>query len=396
MIRLYLTREEERVYDGERGWARQMCMRIIAKLGDLFGADKLIPVESAHVSGVSYKTIGDNASDFLKSLADAGGKIKVGATLNPQGSDSEYLEKHLPKQLVEKQSNILKQFERMGFALSLTCTPYYLKKPSKCAHLAWAESSAIVYANSILGAWTNREGGPSALASAIVGKTPDYGVHRAENRIPKVLVNVNAKLENESAFGALGIYLGKLLKAKIPLIQGLGKPSETDLKQLSAALAASGMVNMFHRDQDNLPTKMKDAEKVTVEAKDIHRTAEELSTASTKKPDLVFIGCPHCSLNEIRRIAHFMKGKKVKTGLEFWVCTSPYVKEKARNYVKQIGHSGGHVLAGVCTIVSWTEKLGIKTIMTNSAKTAFYAPTMNKAETILAPTSDCLKMALQG
>lgn len=390
---MYLTREEEQIYDGEYGWVNQACMKILVRLGELFNATKLIPIESAHVSGVSYKTLGDAPAEFLQALANAEGKVKVRATLNPQGFDPEYLFRKLPERIREKQFNILKQFERMGFTRSLTCTPYYLEKPKQGSHLAWAESSAVVYANSVLGAWTNREGGPSALASAIVGKTPDYGMHRAENRQPNILVKVRASLQNEAEFGALGIYLGKILEDKIPAIQGLNDVSEEKLKQLGAALATTGMVNMFYR---NIQLKRGKMEKISVEEEDLKRTVESLSTTAKKKPDLIFVGCPHCSLNEIRKIARLMNGKKVRAGTELWVCTSHYVKERAGKYVEEIEKGGGHVLTDMCTIVSWTETLGIKTIMTNSAKTAYYAPTLNKAETIFAPLKQCLKTGLEG
>ena len=393
---MYLTKEEEHIYDGERGWANQKCMKILVRLGELFNASKLIPIDSAHVSGISYKTLGDSPIEFLKALADADGKTKVRATLNPQSLDTEYLDKRLPRKIVEKQLTILKQFERMNFTPSLTCTPYYMERPRPNSHLAWAESSAVVYANSVLGAWTNREGGPSALAAAIIGKTPNYGIHKAENRQPKVLVSVNAQMRNETDFGALGICLGKVLADNIPEIHGLHEASKEQLKQLSAALASTGMVNMFQLEQKKTRTNREEMPKISVEAKDIKKTAESLSTAITSKPDLVFIGCPHCSLNEIKQIAQLLKGKKVKAGLEFWVCTSRHAKELARDSVEQIERSGGHVLAGVCTVVSWTETLGIKTIMTNSAKTAYYAPTLNRAETILAPLEDCIKAATRG
>ena len=392
---MYLTKEEERIYDGERGWTNQMCMRILVRLGELFNAAKLVRISSAHVSGVSYKTLGDAPAEFLEALANAGGNVKVRATLNPQSLDTEYLGRRLEQSLREKQSNILKQFERMGFTESLTCTPYYLKKPKRDSHLAWAESSAVVYANSVIGAWTNREGGPSALAAAIIGKTPDYGIHKPENRQPKALVTVDTSLKNPTEFGALGIYLGRLLRDGIPAIQGLGNTSENCLKQLSAALASTGMVNMFHFKRKS-QAKTERLEKVCVEARDIKNTVESLSTREVSKPDLVFIGCPHCSLGEIKKIALLMKDKKVNKETEFWVCTSHYIKEKAGEYVAQIEKNGGHVLAGVCTIVSWTEKLGIRTIMTNSAKTAYYAPTMNKAEVTFRPLKECLTTALRG
>jgi len=390
---MYLTNEEERIYDGAYGWANQICMKILVRLGELFNATRLIPIESAHVSGVSYKTLGDAPAEFLQALAKADGKAKVRATLNPQSFDPEYLSRRLPKSIREKQLNILKQFEKMGFTRSLTCTPYYLEKPKRGSHLAWAESSAAVYANSVLGAWTNREGGPSALAAAIIGKTPDYGMHKAENRQPNILVDVRTSLQNEAEFGALGIYMGKILEDKIPIIQGLNKASEENLKQLGAALATTGMVNMFYH---NSRFEREEMEKISVETEYLKRTVESLSTTAKVKPDLVFVGCPHCSLNEIRKIAGFMDGKKVRAGTKFWVCTSRYVKERAEDYVKKIENSGGHVLTDMCTIVSWTETLGIKTIMTNSAKTAYYAPTLNKAETIFAPLKQCLKTVLEG
>jgi len=390
---MFLTKEEERICNGECGWAKQTCMKILVHLGDLFNAERLIPIASAHVSGVSYKTLGDAPIEFLKALADADAKAKVKTTLNPQSCDPEYLPKRLPKRLSERQMTILEQFGRMGLTRTLTCTPYYLAKPPTGAHLAWAESSAVVYANSLLGAWTNREGGPSALAASIIGKTPDYGIHKPENRKPNVLVSVERQLRDETEFGALGICLGKILRDRIPAIQGFTNTPETRLKQFSAALATTGMTNMFHYKTRLVNERI---EKITIEAKDLKQTVEDLTTASTCKPDLVFIGCPHCSTNEMKQIAQLAEGRKVKTGVEFWVCTSQHVKEKTRDSVKKIEASGGHVLAGVCTVVSWTETLGIRTIMTNSAKTAYYAPTLNKAETILAPLEECLKAAFRG
>ena len=390
---MYLTREEEALYDGELGWANQTCMRILVRLGDLFGAQRLIPIGSAHVSGVSFKTLGDAPIEFLKTLADSGARVKVRTTLNPQSLDSQYLRQRLREGLQEPQLQILSQFERMGLTESLTCTPYYLHRSAKDSHHAWAESSAVVYSNSVLGAWTNREGGPSALAAAIIGKTPDYGIHRAENRVPNVAVKVETKLRDETELGALGIFLGKTLGDKIPAIKGLPKTQRDELKQLCAAIATTGMTNMFHMDS---ATRTREHERIGVDSNQIEHTVEDLSTASVDQPDLVFLGCPHCSLKEMERIARLVEGKRVKAGMEFWVCTSCHIKQAAVDCVRKIESAGGHVLDGVCTVVSWTEELGIETIMTNSAKTAYYAPTLNKAEAILAPVRDCLKAALQG
>jgi predicted aconitase len=392
-LKVYLTRMEESLYNGDYGWALQVCMKILVKLGDLFGASRLIPIDSAHASGVSYKTLGDAPKNFLKVLAESGVKASVEATLNPKGVDTVHLVKRLPEKLVSKQLELVKIFEDMGFKKSYTCTPYYIRKPKRGSHIAWAESSAVVYANSVLGAWTNREGGPSALAAAIIGKTPECGVHMEINRQPNILVNVEAPLKSEVEYGALGIYLGKILGDKTPLIKGLRNPNEERLKHLAAAVASTGMVSMFHYKGD-MP-KTEDAEKLVVEPKNIKETIEELTTTSKRMPDLVFIGCPHCSLKEIRRIAELIGSKEVRQDLEFWICTSQHVKEKAAKHVGRIERSGAKILTDTCAVVTWTEKLGIKTIMTNSAKTAHYAPTLNKANAILAPLKECLKTALK-
>lgn len=390
---MHLTKEEERIYDGECGWANEKCMKILVRLGELFGATRLIPIDSAHVSGVSYKTLGDAPIEYLEALASSDAKARVKATFNPSSLD-EYLQTRLKPNLRNKQLTILRQFQRMGFTRSSTCTPYYLERPKPDSHLAWAESSAVVYANSVLGAWTNREGGPSALAASIIGKTPEYGIHKRRNRQPQVLVRLRTRLRNETEFGALGIYLGRVLRDKIPTIEGLRGAPDDCLKQLSAAIATTGMVNMFHHQQART-TRTQAMQTITVSSEDVESTAKDLSTASETKPDLVFIGCPHCSLNEIKRVAQLADGRKVKAGTELWVCTSNHVKKTAKAHVQKIERSGGHVLAGVCTVVSWTEALGIRTIMTNSAKTAYYAPMLNKAKTMFAKQEDCLKAALR-
>ena len=388
---MYLTKEEEKIYDGELGWAYQVSMKILVKLGDLYGAKRLIPIESAHISGVSYKTIGEASIEFLRELAESGGRVKVKATTNPSGMDYEYtVFRNLPGDLIENQRKIIDLYRKMGANTILSCTPYYLEPPERGVHIAWAESSAVIYANSLLGAWTNREGGPSALASALIGKTPDYGLHQPENRCASVLVKVDANLESESDYGALGIYLGKILGERIPLIQGLSASREDFLKQMGAAIATTGMTSIFHlsgpRDRHE---KM---ETITVGDGEVRETRESLSTSSDK-PELIFIGCPHCSLNEIRRVAELIRGKKVRKDIKFWVCTSRFIRRRAKDYVKLIEAAGGKVVCDTCAVVTWLRELGIETLITNSAKTAHYAPSMSRVEVSFLPLKECIKAA---
>ena len=383
---MHLTPKEEKMYDGEYGWACQVSMRILARLGDLFGATRLIPIQSAHISGVSYKTIGDAPIDFLGALVDAGGKVQVPSTLNPSCLDPDYLpQMSIPQGHMEKQLRIIDLYERMGIEPTLTCTPHYLREPRPAQHLAWAESSAVVYANSVLGALTNREGSPSALTAAIIGKTPNYGMHQAENREANILVRVESDLRNEAEFGALGVHLGRMLKDKVPVFEGLTSYTDEDLKQLGAGLASSGMVSMFHYKE---PCEKRGIETISIEAKDIRNAIESLSTA-TEAPDLIFIGCPHCSINEMKSIAQALNNKKVREKTKLWVCTSRHVKGRSKKYVDIIESAGGHVLCDTCAIVTWIKNLGINTMLTNSAKAAYYAPTLNQVNAILAPLNEC-------
>ncbi|MEM1581362.1 MAG: aconitase X catalytic domain-containing protein [Candidatus Bathyarchaeia archaeon] len=389
---MYLTKEEEKIYDGELGWAYQVSMRILVKLGDLYGAERLIPVDSAHISGVSYKTIGDAPIEFLRALMESGGRVRVKATTNPSGIDYENpVFTLIPTDLIERQREIIDLYKGMGVDTSLTCTPYYLEPPKSGVHLSWAESSAVIYANSILNAWTNREGGPSALASALIGKTPDYGLHKLENRRFSALVKVEAKIESETDYGALGIHLGKVLGDKIPLICGLPNFEEHLLKQMGAAMATSGMIPMFHLDMPKNGC-IEVNESITVDDKNIRDVYEELSSAS-ERPNLIFIGCPHCSFSEIKTIARLLRGRRVCSGVKLWICTSRFIREKARDYVEIIKSSGGEIICDTCAVVTWLRELGVEVLMTNSAKTAYYSPSMNKVKVIFSTLEDCIKTA---
>jgi predicted aconitase len=327
---MYLTSEEERVYDGEEGWAYQTAMRILVKLGDLFGAKRLIPITSAHISGVSYKTVGDAPIEFLEALFNAGAESKVESTVNPAGFDLSYMKEfRLPQSFQEKQIRILKLYEGMRINPVLTCTPYYIKKPRPETHLAWAESSAVVYANSLLNAWTNREGGPSALAAALIGKTPDYGLHRPENRKANVVVKVEATPTNEAEFGALGAFLGKVLKDKTPIIEGLPSNEEALLKQMGAAMASTGMTTIFYTSFPR-SQEYERLETLSVERRELDEMIDSFSTTD-EEPQLVFIGCPHCSFNELKKIAQQIKNKKIKDGIKFWICTSRHIRRRLEN-----------------------------------------------------------------
>ena len=249
-VTLHLTSEEIAMLSGAEGRATQKAMQILVALGRIYGAERMIPVSSVQIAGVSYDNLGEAGLQFLSELADGGGKVRVPATLNPAGMDMENWQAlGIPPEFAEKQMQVLEAFTRMGVTTTCTCTPYLIGNTPKFGeHLAWSESSAVCYANSIIGARTNREGGPSALAAALTGRTPEYGFHLKENRQPALTVVVNANLVENSDFGALGKLIGEKIEASkaIPYILGVHSATLENLKSFCASLATYGGAALFH------------------------------------------------------------------------------------------------------------------------------------------------------
>jgi len=374
---MYLTNAEERILSGENGEVMERMFRLLVSLGDIYGADRMIPAGSAQVAGVSYKSIGDPGVEFLEDYADKGAMVKIVTFLNPAGMDIEdWEELHIPPGFAEKQLRIMNAFKKMGIVVSATCTPYLAGNlPRFREHIAWSESSAISFSNSVIGARTNREGGPSALAAALCGVTPNYGLHLDENRKPQVHVEVNAKLEDNADFGAFGYVVGKQVKNRIPYFTGIKEADTDQLKALGAAMAASGAVALYHIENMTPEAHLmetKGLEKLSVSDKDLDDTFSKLSTG--KEPDIVILGCPHSSLKEIMTISRKVEGKKLKKPL--WVCTSRMVKEAANRmgFTQTIEAAGGRILADTCMVVSPIEDMGYKTTAVNSGKAANYLP----------------------
>ncbi len=397
---MHLTKEEEKILAGEYGFAKQKAMQILVALGKTYDADKLIPIKNAHLSGISYKGLGDAGLEFLQDLSRServakskispelskdNAKVVVPTTLNPGGVSAKM---NPPKEFSEKQKKIIDAYKKLGCDAVLTCTPYYFAKVGKADHIAWAESSAVIYANSVLGAYTNREGGPSALAAALIGKTPNYGMHLEENRVPKITISVKDNLEGFDEFAALGYYVGKNFREEIVNFNFKTKPSDENLKGLCAALATSGKFSMF-------TIGRKTAETIEVGKKDLKAVYETFN--SKLKPDLVCIGCPHASAAELKKIASLLKGKKISKNIAFWVFTSEFV----RNEISKLGleneieNSGAKIIIDTCMVVAPLEDLGFKCMLTNSAKAAFYAQNLCNVETKLSSLEEIVKNSVQ-
>jgi predicted aconitase len=213
---MQLTELQREMLDGKRGRSTRKAMEILHTLGEIYGAEKMVPVSSVQIAGVSYDNLGEAGLHFLSEMAAGGGRARVLTTLNPAGMDVENWQRlGISPDFASQQERVIEAFARMGVVTTCSCTPYLTGNvPHYGEHIAWAESSAVCYANSVLGARTNREGGPGALASALTGFTPAYGLHLEENRRPTVTIQVQAKLEGTAEFGGLGKLIGEHLESR--------------------------------------------------------------------------------------------------------------------------------------------------------------------------------------
>ncbi len=398
---MYLTNEQEAILKGEEGWVKKKCLEILVGLGEVYGADRLIPIVSAQISGVSYKTLGEAGLQWIESLAPT--KVAVPSTLNPAGMDLIFWsEMGVPEEFAEKQMRIIRAYERLGVIPLCSCAPYLSgMAPRFGEHVAWSESSAVCFVNSYLGARTNREGGPSALASALTGFTANYGLHLDENRAPTVVVEVRAKLSGLSDYSALGYYLGKVLQQGVPYLRGLTSLGADEAKAISAAAAASGSIALFHAEgftQEAQSVSASGLERLQVDDEAIYGVYEELSTLRSNEIDLVAIGCPHTSLSELRTAAALLRGKRVASSTKLWFFTSLTTKALAERLgiTQEIEEAGGKVYTDCCMIVAPLERMGFKNVALNSAKAAFYAPSASNVETVFTTLENCIDIALKG
>ena len=401
---LQLTPDERAMLAGEAGPALRKAMEIIVALGKIYDAGDLIPVESVQVAGVSFKNLGDAGLEFLREWADQGARVRVHTTLNPAGMDLiRWAEHGIPESFARSQQAIIDVFHRMGIDLTLTCTPYYVGNgPGLGDHIAWSESSAVSFANSVLGARTNREGGPSALAAAFTGKTARYGLHLDENRRATHLVDIQCAVESVADLGALGALVGRQVQGGVPYFRGLALdwtafPTDV-LKSLGAAMAASGAVGLYHIEGITPEAGRPDMLGRVSDTLSVDELAPgyDLLNGLLDQIDFVSLGCPHASLHELRQIASWLRGKRVRTLL--WITTAGRVREKAAklDYVRQIEEAGGYVVADTCLVVAPVQALNVHSLATDSAKAALYARAHSGLETRFGSTEQCLEAAVTG
>jgi hypothetical protein len=385
---MHLTRQEEAVLAGETGQGKRKALELLVALGDIYNAERLVPIASAQVSGASFKTVGDAGIKWLEDFSKAA-KVSVRATVNPLGLDMRrWKSMGVDAEFHSKQDRIVSAYKAMGLEPLYTCTPYLAgNRPRAGQHLAWAESSATVFANSYLRARTNREGGPSALAAAIIGKTPEYGLHLDENRTPRVRIDLEGI--PDGLVPLAGYVVGKIAGNRVPYITNLDITADGH-KAFGAALAATSAVSMYTYSDKGRRSRTdlsRIEECVSLPTSELKACADGLK--GDDDWDLVAMGCPHCSPAELRTMARRLKGRRPSNRSDVWFCTSRNVYAKCPKEVAVLRRFG-KVLCDTCMVVAPIEKT-YKRTASDSGKAMVYLPTLGRQRASFRTTEDLLE-----
>ena len=361
-----LTKEEQAALNGEMGESLKTAYRILVATGEATNAEKLVPIQWAHLSGVNYNTIGDSGEEFLSMLSkDA--KVKVKTTLNPMGFDIDNVSKYnLDQNFIEKQQSIRDSYIRMGVDPTFSCTPYEIYDlPEKNTQVSFAESNAAIYANSLGNLKTNKESAFSALASALTGKSP-YSDLRKENTESSTTIRMKLENPNEMDFGLLGFFAGKVADTSVS-ISGVAKPDKRSCKSLCAGMGTSGTCAKF----DFVGEEDNDSEKVDFGKEEMNNIFDELNT--TESGDVITLGSPQLGLDELSDLSSMLKGRAFTKNCMIF-CPRP-IQNQARKlgYTNEIEKAGGEILSDCCTCLTpLINKDETDAVTTNSVKAAYY------------------------
>ncbi len=406
-----LSPEERAIGSGRSGEGAAMALRIVAEAARLMGAPRLIPIASAHIDGALYH--GDSGTLFAERLVVEGARVAVRATLNvgslaPAGCAAI----HLPPHERDMAARMMRAYEALGCEPSWTCAPYQAgHRPTLGSDVAWGESNAVVFCNSVLGARTNRYGDFLDIACAIVGRAPDYGLHRAENRVATLLVDagaLSAELRASDVFyPVLGTILGRFAGTAVAVIDGLqGHASEDRLKALGAAAASAGGVGLFHvagvtPEAPDVTTALAGrppAERLVLTAQEVQAALARLSTAGdTDRLDAVAIGSPHLSLSEIGALERLLGDRRLRTPL--YANTGRHVLRplEADGRRKRLEAAGVIFVADTCVVVTpILPDVAGAVLMTNSGKFAHYAPGNTGYAVTYGSLTECVESAVAG
>ncbi|PPR11061.1 MAG: hypothetical protein CFH41_01161 [Alphaproteobacteria bacterium MarineAlpha11_Bin1] len=399
-----LTTDQEAMLAGKKGWPLQIAMKMLAAVGRAQDAPELIPVTSAHLV-IDGTALGKAGGDFLERLVVEGGRFVIPTSINAIAVDRT---KPLKTAEEENQIRILEACEKMGALPSCSCNPFIQGiVPSFGEHVAWSESATAPYINSVLGARTNREGA-TAVASALTGLTPRYGMHLEENRRPNVLIRVETDLASVDQFSLLGALVGRLAAERIPTLEGLTRiPSIDDYVSFSAAYAIHSMSAIYHfsgitPEAKTLADAYSEPAPLPIIIDDDALDAERRKTANGKEGpvDVVSIGCPHASIEQLReaveKIESSTNSPEIKVKFYIHTNRTTYDIAEAEGLISVLLDAGITVTADNCSVVSYDKLIKGVRLATNSTKMALFAKSVCNAEILFGSTQECIDAGLSG
>lgn len=397
-----LASDELEIAQGRDGPARAMAMRIVADTGRLLGAARLIPIASAHIDGCLYH--GDSGTLFAERLVDGGGAVAVPTTLNVGALDLLHAGRvKLAPERAAMARRMMDAYRALGCAPTWTCAPYQAgHRPAVGQHVAWGESNAIVFCNSVLGARTDRYGDFLDICAAISGRAPETGLHLDDNRRPTLTVDASGldpRLVEEDAFWpVLGAWLGEIAGGRVVAFSGLPRRIDEDrLKAMGAASASTGAVGLFHIAGVTPEPFDATQETLRLDGTMLHAARDRLSTARAKAGDpvdAVAVGSPHFSFGEFQRLLAALKGRRL--AIPFFVCTGRHTLAELEKAGIDIAASGLTVVADTCIVVTPILPANAGLLLTNSGKFAHYTRPNTGYEVLYGSLTDCAETAVAG
>jgi hypothetical protein len=380
---LELTKQEESALKGEQGETMQMAYRILVATGEATDAEKLIPIEWTHLSGVNYNTIGDAGEEFLSNVSkDA--RVKVKTTLNPMGFDIDNVSNYgLDENFISKQLSIKNSYETMGVTPSFSCIPYEIFDiPKEDTQVAFAESNAAIHANSYDNLKTNKESAFSALASALTGKSPNSSLRKEDT--PNITINMKIKNPNELSYGMLGFFAGKVGDTSVN-ISGLSNMDNRQQKAMCGGMGTSGTCAKFIFGDGN-----SDCEKIDFDEKELQNVHDELNTA--ENGDIITLGSPQLGLEEITELTQKLKGRSFKKRCMVFTPRTVKTQMQKLGYTNELERAGCEILSDCCTCLTpLINKDNVDVVTTNSIKGAFYLKNSNGVGVNLKPLSQIIE-----
>ena len=408
---MLLTPRDRALLSGDLGPAARMAMRIIVRMGEIQGAPELLDISQAHIDSTIY--MGEAGLEFAERLAKLGAKVAVPSSLNVSGLDEcHWREWSVPEDWASKAQRQMIAYHSMGCVPTWTCAPYQTSMAPKFGQqIAWGESNAIVFANSVIGARTERYPDLLDICAAITARVPALGLHLTENRAGQLLIRLQdiplAVQQDDAFYSVLGLLLGRLAGQRIPVIENLeAVPAEDQLKALGAAAASSGAVALFHivGVTPEAPTSeaafqgRSPQETHVITMQQLRDARRELTTAAGTKLDMVVLGSPHFSLAEFRQLAPLLQGKQRHSDVQFLVTTSRIMRDLATQagILAPIESFGARITVDTCVLATPMLPKSIKVLMTNSGKYAHYAPGLLSTQMVFGSMADCVESATQG